>query len=75
MPRSSPNKLVSVQSLYYEMYDKTFSKKKVYETFDHSRRCLAVKKNLEGINLHSSKFNTVEIFQVSNHFRKDTCNS
>ena len=32
MPRSSPNKLVSVQSLYYEMYDKTFSKKKVYET-------------------------------------------
>lgn len=28
MPRSSPNKLVSVQSLYYEMYDKTFSKKK-----------------------------------------------
>ena len=32
VPRSSPNKLVAVQSLYYEMYEKTFSKKKVYET-------------------------------------------
>ena len=58
---------------------KHFPKKKCTrpsnEMFDHSRRCLAVKKNLEWIHLHSSKFNTVEIFQVSNHFRKDTCNS